>query len=65
MRKNAPASHRHQPPGAGGGVGPASRIYWEIFTRRGLTRLLGQYDIAQLVKEPCGWEALTDKLLLM
>ena len=51
--------------GAGGGVGPASRIYWEIFTRRGLTRLLGQYDIAQLVKEPCGWEALTDKLLLM
>lgn len=51
--------------GAGGKVGPASRLYWEIFQRRGATRLFGQYDTARLVSEPCGWRALGDKLLLI
>lgn len=49
----------------GGAIGPASEIFWEIFTKRGLTRLLGNYDIAGLVHEPAGWEALADKLLLI
>ena len=51
--------------GTGGGVGPASKIYWEIFQRRGATRIFGQYDTAALVSEPCGWRALGDKLLLI
>lgn len=51
--------------GTGGATGPGSEIYWEIFTKRGLTRLLGNYDIAGLVHEPAGWEALADKLLLI
>jgi hypothetical protein len=51
--------------GVGGDVGPGSQIYWEIFTKRGLTWLLGSYDIAGLVREPGGWEALADKLLLI
>lgn len=49
----------------GGKIGPASRIYWEIFTRRGLTRIFGQYDIAGLIREPGGWLPLADKLLLI
>lgn len=51
--------------GTGGGIGPASKIYWEIFQRRGATRIFGQYDTAALVSEPCGWRALGDKLLLI
>jgi len=51
--------------GTGGKIGPASRIYWEIFQRRGATRIFGQYDTAALVSEPCGWRALGDKLLLI
>lgn len=51
--------------GTGGSIGPGSEIFWEIFTKRGLTRLLGNYDIAGLVQEPAGWEALADKLLLI
>lgn len=51
--------------GTGGAIGPGSEIFWEIFTKRGLTRLLGNYDIAGLVREPAGWEALADKLLLI
>ena len=50
----------------GRNVGPASRIYWEIFTRRTATFLFGgRYEIAQLVNEPCGWLALHDKLMLI
>ena len=49
----------------GGKVGPASRIVWELFTKRGLTRILGRYDIAAFVNEPAGWQAIADKLLLM
>lgn len=51
--------------GTGGKVGPASKIYWEIFQRRGATRIFGQYDTAQLISEPCGWRALGDKLVLI
>lgn len=51
--------------GTGRDVGPASRIYWEIFQRRGATRIFGQYDTAKLISEPCGWRALGDKLLLI
>ena len=46
-------------------VGPASEIYWEIFTRRGLTRIFGNYNIAGLVSEPAGWLPLADKLMLI
>ncbi len=51
--------------GTGRDVGPASKIYWEIFQRRGATRIFGQYDTAALIAEPCGWRALGDKLLLI
>jgi hypothetical protein len=43
-------------------VGPASRIFAEIFTRRGVTAVFGSYDVAALIKEPAGWMALGDKL---
>ncbi|MGA3002617.1 MAG: hypothetical protein ABSE20_12870 [Acetobacteraceae bacterium] len=46
-------------------VGPASEIYWEIFTKRGLTRIFGNYNIAGLVSEPAGWLPLADKLMLI
>lgn len=49
----------------GGSVGPASRIVWELFTKRGITRILGAYDIAAIVNEPAGWMAINDKLLLI
>lgn len=49
----------------GAGAGPASGIVWEIFTKRGATRAFGHYDIQALVKEPAGWMALADKLLLI
>lgn len=51
--------------GTGGKIGPASRIFWEIFTRRGVTALFGKYDIDALVREPGGWLALNDKLMLI
>lgn len=51
--------------GSGGRIGPASRIFWEIFTRRGATALFGKYDIDALVREPGGWLALNDKLMLL
>ncbi|NPD69847.1 hypothetical protein HN018_22140 (plasmid) [Lichenicola cladoniae] len=49
----------------GAAAGPASGIVWEIFTKRGATRAFGPYDIQALVKEPAGWMALADKLLLI
>ncbi|MEM9799643.1 MAG: hypothetical protein AAGA20_04900, partial [Planctomycetota bacterium] len=48
--------------GTGGSVGPASRIVWELFTKRGITRILGKYDIKGIVNEPAGWMAISDKL---
>lgn len=50
---------------AGPDAGPASSIIWEIFTKRGATRLLGKYDVAALIREPAGWMAIADKLLLI
>jgi hypothetical protein len=55
--------------GGGGGkkakldtAGPASKIFQEMFTRRGMTSVFGAYDIASLVTEPGGWMALGDKI---
>ncbi len=48
-----------------GKVGPASRIMYEIFARRGMTRVFGKYDVDRLIKEPTGWMALSDKMLLI
>lgn len=48
-----------------GKVGPASQIMYEVLSRRGVTRLLGSYDVAKLVLEPAGWQALGDKLTLI
>lgn len=49
----------------GGPVGPASAMFYEIFTKRSFTRLFGKYDTEMLIKEPGGWMALNDKLMLM
>ena len=45
------------------GIGPASRILYELFMRRGATRILGQYDVNAVIHEPCGWQAVADKVL--
>jgi hypothetical protein len=51
--------------GKGAAVGPASRIVHEMFVRRGATRVFGQYDVGALIREPCGWMALSDKVMLI
>ena len=51
--------------GRGDSVRPASRIYWEIFTKRGMTRAFGCYNISGLVREPAGWLPLADKMMLI
>ncbi len=43
-------------------AGPASRIFAEVFKRRGATRVLGSYDVAGLIKEPAGWMVLGERL---
>lgn len=48
-----------------GKVGPASNIMYEIFARRGATRIFGKYDVDKLIKDPAGWLALNDKLMLL
>lgn len=48
-----------------GPVGPASAMFYEIFTKRSFTRIFGKHDTAGLIKEPGGWMALNDKLMLM
>ena len=48
-----------------GACGPASAIFYEIFTKRGATRIFGKYDTEALINEPGGWLALNDKLMLM
>ena len=48
-----------------GPVGPASAMFYEIFTKRSFTRIFGKHDTAALIKEPAGWMALNDKLMLM
>lgn len=49
----------------GGGTGPATQIMNELFRRRGATRVLGSYDVAALIREPGGWMAVGDKILLI
>lgn len=49
----------------GGPVGPASAMFYEIFTKRSFTRLFGKYDTETFIREPGGWMALNDKLMLM
>lgn len=51
--------------GSTGAVGPASKMIHEIFTRRGATRIFGQYNVAKIIKEPTGWLMLNDKLMLI
>lgn len=48
-----------------GGTGPALKIVRELFTRRGATRIFGQYNVEQIVREPNGWLAINDKLMLI
>jgi len=50
---------------ARGKVGPASNIMYEIFSRRGATRIFGKYDVDKIIKDPAGWLALNDKLMLI
>ncbi|AMW05546.1 hypothetical protein [Gemmatimonas phototrophica] len=51
--------------GMSAGTGPANRILQELFIRRGMTRVFGQHNLPGLVKEPGGWLAINDKLLLI
>lgn len=51
--------------GKTGKVGPASNMMYEIFARRGATRFFGKYDVDKIIKEPAGWMAVSDKLLLI
>jgi hypothetical protein len=51
--------------GRGAKVGPASRIVYELFTRRGATRIFGKYDVDAMIREPAGWMAVYDKLTLI
>lgn len=47
------------------GTGPATRILQELFTRRSLTQHFGEHNVAALIREPGGWMAIADKLLLI
>ena len=51
--------------GKTGKVGPASNMLYEIFSRRGVTRIFGKYDVDKIIHEPSGWMAVSDKLLLI
>lgn len=51
--------------GKGKAVGPASAMVYELFTKRGMTRILGKHDVDRIVSEPAGWNAINDKLLLI
>lgn len=51
--------------GKTGKIGPASNMLHELFTRRGATRVLGKYDVDAIIREPAGWMAVSDKLLLL
>jgi hypothetical protein len=48
-----------------GGTGAALRIVRELFTRRGATRIFGKYNVEEIVREPNGWLAINDKLMLI
>ncbi|CBG87288.1 hypothetical protein [Citrobacter rodentium] len=47
-------------------TGPARQILFELFERRGLTGFIwGQHHVEKLIKEPAGWMAIADKLLII
>lgn len=46
-------------------IGPASAMVYELFTKRSFTRILGKYDTNKIIREPGGWMAINDKLMLM
>jgi len=48
-----------------GAVGPATAIVHELFERRGVTRILGRHKADEIIAEPAGWHAISDKLNLM
>lgn len=46
--------------------GPARQILFELFKRHGVTGFIwGEYDVEKLIKEPAGWMAIADKLLII
>lgn len=46
--------------------GPARTILFELFERKGLTGFVwGKHHIDKLIKEPSGWMAIADKLLII
>jgi hypothetical protein len=47
------------------GAGPATKILEELFIRRGLTSNFGEHNYLKLIREPGGWMAIADKLLLI
>ena len=51
--------------GKTGKIGPASNMMYEMFCRRGATRIFGKYDVDRMIKEPTGWMCLNDKLMLI
>ncbi len=51
--------------GKRGQVGPASKILYEIFEKRGATRIFGKYEVDKIIKEPSGWMCVNDKLMLI
>lgn len=46
-------------------TGPANRILQELFIRRGATHVFGQHHVDDYIREPGGWLAISDKLMLM
>lgn len=50
---------------SGGGVGPASAILTELFTKQTASRLLGAHETDALIKELAGWMAIEDKISLL
>ncbi|EAW2474462.1 hypothetical protein QBB50_000607 [Salmonella enterica] len=46
--------------------GPARAILFELFERKGLTGFVwGKHHVDKLIKEPAGWMAIADKLLII
>ncbi|GHB50119.1 hypothetical protein GCM10007094_44230 [Pseudovibrio japonicus] len=48
--------------GTSGPQGPASDLFFELFTRRGFTAVFGKYETAKIMAEPCGWQAVHQKM---
>jgi hypothetical protein len=46
-------------------VGLATQIFVEMLTRRGFTRIFGDYDTKAMIQESDGWQVLNDKMMLI